>query len=93
MRQVLDPKRQVAAFDLADLHVQPRGMFLEVPRPDAEDPLLVVGNPVKMSRVSEGPVAPLPRLGEHTQPLLRETLGLSESELASLARAGVIAAD
>lgn len=78
------------ADNRADPHVQARGMLLEVPRPDAEEPLLVVGNPVKMSRVAEGPVAPLPRLGEHTHEVLREMLDVGAPELASLVEHGII---
>ena len=37
-----------------------------------------------MSRVAEGPVAPFPRLGEHTSEVLRETLDLEDDELARL---------
>ena len=52
--------------------------------------MLVVGNPVKLSRVSEGPIAPAPRLGEHTEALLREELGLDDDELANLRAREVI---
>ena len=65
-------------------------MLIEVPRPDDERDMLVVGNPVKLSRVSEGPVAPAPRLGEHTEALIREELGLDEEELASMREREVI---
>jgi crotonobetainyl-CoA:carnitine CoA-transferase CaiB-like acyl-CoA transferase len=80
------------AEDLAaDPHVRARDMLIEVPRPDAERPLLVVGNPVKMSRVAEGPVSRFPSLGQHTDEVLRETLALGDAELASLRGRGVIA--
>jgi formyl-CoA transferase len=80
------------AADLAaDPHVALRDMLISVPRPDAERDFLVVGNPVKMSRVAEGPVSRFPSLGEHTSAVLRETLGLPEGELASLRESGVIA--
>ncbi len=77
--------------NLADPHVQTRGMLIEVPRPDADDPLLLVGNPVKLSRVAEGPIRGMPRLGEHTREVLTETLGLGEGELSELTERGVIA--
>jgi len=76
--------------NLADPHVQARGMLIEVPRPDAPDPLLVVGNPVKLSRVAEGPIGRLPRLAEHTREVLEQTLDLPHSELDALAARGVI---
>ena len=61
-----------------------------VPRPDAEDPLLVVGNPIKMSRVQEGPVGSWPKLGEHTDDFLREELELDEDALRALRDSGAI---
>lgn len=79
------------AADLAaDPHVAQRDMLLEVPRPDGERPMLVVGNPVKLSRVAEGPVTPFPSLGEHTDDVLRGLLGLDDDELARLRAAGAI---
>jgi crotonobetainyl-CoA:carnitine CoA-transferase CaiB-like acyl-CoA transferase len=75
----------------ADPHVAARDMLIEVPRPDAERPMLVVGNPVKLSNVAEGPVRRFPSLGEHTDEVLRETLGLGADELARLRAQGVIA--
>jgi crotonobetainyl-CoA:carnitine CoA-transferase CaiB-like acyl-CoA transferase len=74
----------------ADPHVAARGMLIEVPRPDSDDPMLVVGNPVKLSKVAEGPVGSFPRLGADTDAVLRETLGLSKAEIASLRERGVI---
>jgi len=74
----------------ADPHVRDRDMLIEVPRPDSERPLLVVGNPVKLSRVAEGPVARFPRLGQHTDALLRELLEIEDEELARLHECGAI---
>ncbi len=74
-----------------DPHVASRGMLIEVPRPDAERPMRVVGNPVKLSRVAEGPVTPCPRLGEHSDAVLRRVLDLGDAEIAALREKGVIA--
>ena len=74
----------------ADPHVAARDMLIEVPRTDGEQPYLVVGNPVKMSRLAEGPVGPPPRLGAHTEEVLRETLGVDDAELARLRSEGAI---
>jgi len=38
--------------------------------------MLVVGNPVKLSRATDGPISPFPGLGEHTDAVLGEELGL-----------------
>ena len=73
-----------------DPHVAARNMLIEVPRPDSDTPLRVVGNPVKMSRVAEGPVRRFPRLGQHTGEVLQGKLGLDEAALASLREKGVI---
>ncbi len=79
------------AEDIAvDPHVALRDMLIEVPRPDAERPYLVVGNPVKMSRLSEGPLSETPRLGAHTEEVLRDLLELDDAELARLRAEGAI---
>jgi len=75
---------------VADPHVALRDMLIEVPRPDGEDPYLVVGNPVKMTRLAEGPVGPVPRLGQHTDEVLRAVLSLSDDEIAALRSKGAI---
>ncbi len=74
----------------ADPHVEARDMLIEVPRDDAERPMLVVGNPVKLSDVAEGPVRRFPSLGEHTDEVLREILDLGDDELAALRQTGAI---
>ena len=65
-------------------------LVIEVPRPDSDDPLLIVGNPIKMSRVQEGPVASWPKLGEHTDDFLREELALDDEALHGLRDSGAI---
>jgi formyl-CoA transferase len=75
-----------------DPHVAARDMLVEVPRPDGvEQPVLVPGNPVKLSGMAEGPETRVPWLGEHTEEVLRSELALSDAELADLRTAGVIA--
>jgi len=79
------------AADLAgDPHVAARDMLLEVPRPDGGRDMRVVGNPVKLSRVAEGPLRSFPSLGEHTDEVLRD-LGVGDRELSALREQGVIA--
>jgi formyl-CoA transferase len=80
-----------AADVIADPQVAARHMLVEIPRTDGvPDPVLVPGNPVKLSGVAEGPDRRPPWLGEHTADVLTELLGLEASELAELAGAGVI---
>jgi len=76
---------------IADPHVAARHMLVEVPRPDGDgDPVLVPGNPVKMSAVAEGPETRMPWLGEHTDEVLGAELDLDAGDLARLRAEGVI---
>ena len=65
-------------------------MIREIPRPDAEEALMVVGNPIKLSETPEVPDDRWPTLGQHTDEILQEDLGLETSEIESLREAGVI---
>lgn len=74
-----------------DPHVAAHGMLVEVPRPDpSEPPLLQPGNPIKLSRMAEGPETRVPWLGEHTNDVLGAELGLTDAELGTLRSEGVI---
>ena len=76
---------------VADPHLALRNMLVEVPRTDGvEQPLIVPGNPVKLSKVAEGPETRVPWLGEHTDAVLRTELDLGDDELRTLRAAGVI---
>jgi crotonobetainyl-CoA:carnitine CoA-transferase CaiB-like acyl-CoA transferase len=74
-----------------DPHVAARNMLIEIPRPEGGDPVLTPGNPIKMSKVSEGPDVRMPWLGEHTDDVLGSELGLDGATLARLREEGVIA--
>lgn len=75
-----------------DPHVRARNMLVELPRTDGvADPVLVPGNPVKLSKVAEGPERRVPWLGEHTGEVLTDELGLTGAELERLRTEGVIA--
>jgi crotonobetainyl-CoA:carnitine CoA-transferase CaiB-like acyl-CoA transferase len=74
-----------------DPHVAARDMLVEVPRTDGDDqPVLVPGNPIKLSGTAQGPETRPPWLGEHTDSVLAAELGLSSADLASLRADGVI---
>jgi crotonobetainyl-CoA:carnitine CoA-transferase CaiB-like acyl-CoA transferase len=76
---------------IADPHVAARDMLVEMPRTDGvDDPVLIPGNPVKMSAVAEGPESRVPWVGEHTDEVLTEELGLATARLTDLRAAGVI---
>ncbi len=76
---------------IADDHVAKRNMLVKMPRVDGvEEPVLIPGNPVKMSAVTEGPETRVPWVGEHTEQVLLAELGLSIAELNTLRDQGVI---
>ena len=76
---------------IVDPHVEAHHMLVELPRPDGGRPVLVPGNPIKMSKVAEGPETRVPWLGEHTDEVLAAELHLSEAELTKLHESGAIA--
>ena len=73
-----------------DEHVRVRHMLVAMDHPGDGDPILVPGNPVKMSRTPEGPETRVPWLGEHTDEVLTAELGLDATRLAELRDRGVI---
>ena len=74
-----------------DPHLEERNMIVALPRTDEiNEPILLPGNPIKMSKVSEGPETRVPWVGEHTKQVLKEELGLDQSELETLQEAGII---
>jgi crotonobetainyl-CoA:carnitine CoA-transferase CaiB-like acyl-CoA transferase len=80
-----------AADVIADPHVAMRNMLVEMPRTDdVPEPVLIPGNPVKLSNVAEGPETRIPWVGEHTTEVLKAELGLADEELASLRERGVV---
>ena len=75
-----------------DPHVQSHGMLIGINRSDGiEQPVLVVGNPVKFSKTPEREDVRPPWVGEHTDSVLSDELGISPAELATLRSEGVIA--
>ena len=76
---------------ITDPHLDRRNMVVELARVDGvDDPVLIPGNPVKLSKVAEGPETRVPWLGEHTHDVLQDELGLTHDEVAELAEGGVI---
>ena len=88
---VAGPCNEVAEV-LADPHLVAHGMLVPLERTDGvEQPVVVPGNPVKLSRVDEPAETTVPWVGEHTAEVLRAELGLTDVELKALADAGAIA--
>jgi crotonobetainyl-CoA:carnitine CoA-transferase CaiB-like acyl-CoA transferase len=81
-----------SAADVAqDPHVALHNMLVELERTDGVDqPVLVAGNPIKMSKVAEGPEEFVPMMGEHTASVLSSVLGLDDATIDELISAGVI---
>ncbi len=76
---------------IADPHVAARNMLVSMPRTDdGPDDLLLPGNPVKLSKMADGPETRMPWLGEHTTEVLVAELGLAPDDLAALRNSGTI---
>jgi crotonobetainyl-CoA:carnitine CoA-transferase CaiB-like acyl-CoA transferase len=73
-------------------HVRDHNMIVSMPRTDDENlgPVLTIGNPVKLSKMAEGPETRVPWVGEHTDEVLRDELGITDSELEELRADGAI---
>ncbi len=79
--------------DLADAlsseEVAHRNMVVEVEH-DGEDPMRLLGSPLKFSGTPVREPAPPPRLGEHTEQVLRDVAGLDDIGINALRDAGVL---
>ena len=73
----------------ADPQVQARGAVREMDHGSGAR-VKVIANPVRLSETPADYRLPPPILGEHTDSVLRERLGLDEARLAQLRAAGVI---
>ncbi len=69
--------------------VKSRASILEVDHPSAGK-VRVVGVPVRLSETPGAVRTPSPELGEHTDEVLRDLLGLSAKEIAALRAAGAL---
>ncbi|HEY1043916.1 MAG TPA: CaiB/BaiF CoA-transferase family protein [Telluria sp.] len=79
--------------DLHDVFENPqvkaRGVAIEMPHP-AADKVKLVRSPMKLSATPAQSDRPPPLLGEHTDEVLREVLGRSDDDIASLRERGVL---
>ena len=86
------PCSPINAIDqvFADPQVKARHMEIAMPHSATDEPVRLIGSPIKMS---ESPVSyrrPPPTLGQHTAEVLRELLGLMPDQIDGLRRRGVI---
>ena len=72
------------------LVVLAREMVKEIEHP-ACGPMKLVNTPVKFSHSDPSIRTPPPLLGQHTDEVLREIIGMSESEIRNLKDEGVVA--
>jgi crotonobetainyl-CoA:carnitine CoA-transferase CaiB-like acyl-CoA transferase len=72
---------------LADPQIAHRRMVREVPHTLGGE-IRVLGNPIKFSRSAENEFRSPPTLGQHTESVLRETLGYTSAQIESLRQQG-----
>lgn len=74
-----------------DPQVQHRGMRIELDHPLSADGMCrLIGNPIKLSKTPVTYRRPPPTLGQHTDEVLAELLGLDDAERNKLRQDGVI---
>ncbi len=74
---------------MRDPQIAARGMLAEIDQPGAGR-LTVAGSPVRIDGDTPPPPRPAPALGEHTEEVLREMLGMGEKEIAALKEGKII---
>ena len=74
---------------LRNPHFAARGLFVSLDEPEM-GPVLTEYPPVRMSETPAQIRAHAPLLGEHTEQVLRDVLGLDEREIAQLTEEGVL---
>jgi len=73
----------------ADPQVRERGMVVSVPHP-LTGALDLIANPIRLSATPIDRYEAPPTLGQHTESVLRDLLGMSESEVRALQEAKVV---
>ncbi|KAJ2981726.1 hypothetical protein NQ176_g1848 [Zarea fungicola] len=77
-------------YDTLNLeHTQARNMVVEIEH-EGCGPIKLVNSPVKFSETQPGVRTPPPTLGQHTDELLAEHLGMKNADIAALKEQGVI---
>ncbi len=77
---------------VVDPHVATHRMLVGIDRPDGSGPpVLVPGNPVRIHGAAAPADTRVPWVGEHTDEVLADELGITADELADLRAGGVVA--
>lgn len=77
---------------IEDRHLRTRNMIVPITSTDGRtEPVLAIGNPVKLSGMIEEVVTGTPRVGQHTDEVLGNELGLSRAEIDQLRARGAVA--
>ena len=74
---------------LENPQVMARNMMIEVENPTVGR-MKMIGNPIKMSDLEDGPALPPPLLGQHTDEVLSEKLNLTAEQIVALRREGAL---
>jgi CoA:oxalate CoA-transferase len=72
-----------------DAIIRHRNMLVTVDQPDV-GPVRIAGSPIRLSETPGEVVSPAPRLGEHSEEILRTLLGYDRERIESLKSEGVI---
>ncbi len=72
-----------------DPHLFERALIREVEYPE-RGTVKVLGNPIKLAAHAEPPLSSPPTIGQHTDEILRDMIGLDPAEVAALRAAGAI---
>lgn len=75
--------RSIKELAETDEHIKAREMMVEIDQPYV-GPMKMYGSPFKMSETPCGPRDHAPLLGEHTNEILRNTLGYSDEQIQAL---------
>ena len=87
------PAGPINAMDevFADPQIEARGLVIEQHLADGQPPVKIRANPIRLSRTPVRYDKPPPRLGAHTEEILRDEFGMPQSKLAELIEQGVVA--